>query len=146
MREIGKIVVHCTDSEYGDVEAIRSWHLQRGWDDIGYHFVIGNAYPTYADLKNRRPNPAHDGAILEGRDIQHIGAHCRGHNYDSIGVALVGVNTFSKAQLQSLVNLLKLLMQQYHIGLERVYGHYELDGRKSCPNIDMEYFRKEIYQ
>lgn len=143
-REIRKIIIHCTDSEWGDVEAVRSWHQSRGWDDIGYHFLIGNAYPQYENIKQRKPQPDHDGAILEGRKINHIGAHTLGQNLDSIGIALVGVNTFSKAQIVSLVNLLKLLLNRYHLQKKDVYGHYEFDSRKSCPNLDMKWLREEI--
>jgi hypothetical protein len=43
MREIEHIVVHCADT-YADmnigVEQIRKWHLKRGWNDVGYHYVI----------------------------------------------------------------------------------------------------------
>ncbi|APF20384.1 N-acetylmuramoyl-L-alanine amidase family 2 [Caldithrix abyssi DSM 13497] len=144
MRPIRKIIIHCTDSEWGNVQAIDAWHKQRGWDGIGYHFLIGNVYPEYQNIKNLHPVPEHDGLILEGRPIEKMGAHCRGHNYDSIGVALVGVKTFSKAQLYSLINLLKLLMKQFQIDVDQIYGHYEFDPLKSCPNIDVEWFKKML--
>ncbi len=144
MRTIRKIIVHCTDSNYGDIKTIDRWHKERGFDGIGYHFLIYNTLPDYSSYKNRKPVPENDGLIMEGRDLQKIGAHCRGHNFDSIGVALVGVNTFSKAQIFSLVNLVKLLMKQFGVGKNNVLGHYELNPAKSCPNIDMEYFREKI--
>jgi N-acetylmuramoyl-L-alanine amidase len=57
MRKINLIVIHCSDTyarmDIG-VNEIRQWHLQRGFNDIGYHYVI------------RR-----DGAIEQGRRIQH---------------------------------------------------------------------------
>jgi len=145
MRPIRKIIIHCTDSEWGNIEIIDSWHRARGWDEIGYHFLVGNAYPTYLNLKNRRPQMEHDGMILEGRPIEKMGAHCRGHNLDSIGIALIGINTFSKSQIKSLVQLIKFLMKQYELQITDVYGHYEFDARKSCPNMDMNYFREEIF-
>jgi N-acetylmuramoyl-L-alanine amidase len=47
--------------------------LDRGWSDIGYHFLI------YLD-----------GSLHEGRPIERVGAHCKGHNEGSIGIAYVG--------------------------------------------------------
>ncbi|APF16990.1 N-acetylmuramoyl-L-alanine amidase family 2 [Caldithrix abyssi DSM 13497] len=144
MREIRKIIIHCTDSQWGNVEIIDRWHKERGWDGVGYHYLILNSYPTYRSLKDRRPEPENDGLIKEGRDLEKIGAHCRGHNLDSIGIALVGVNTFSKAQIYSLQKLIKVLLKQFHLSINNVYGHYEFDNRKSCPNLDMEWFREML--
>ena len=45
-RTISKVIVHVSDSAWGDVEAIRRWHIQRGWSDIGYHYVITNGRRT----------------------------------------------------------------------------------------------------
>jgi len=146
MRKINKIIIHNTDSEWGDVEAVNAWHKQRGWEGIGYHFLITNAYPKYQDLKQRMPQPQSDGMIMEGREIWRVGAHTKGHNYDSIGIALVGINTFTKEQINSLVQLLKLLMKEYSISIENVYGHYEFNYGKSCPNISMDYLRLKIFK
>ena len=44
MRQITKIIVHCTATPEGrevDVDEIRKWHVdERGWSDVGYHFHI----------------------------------------------------------------------------------------------------------
>ena len=42
MREIKKIIIHCSDSEFGDAALIDKWHKERGWTGIGYHYVILN--------------------------------------------------------------------------------------------------------
>ena len=76
MRAIHKIIIHCTATREGDdisVDTIRRWHLARGWSDVGYHYVI--------DIK---------GNINAGRPIELMGAHCKGQNKYSIGVAYVG--------------------------------------------------------
>jgi len=143
-RPIRKIIVHNTDSNWGDVEAVDAWHKQRGWDGIGYHFLITNAYPKYENLKLRKPDLEADGMILEGRELHKIGAHTKGHNYDSVGIALVGTDVFSKMQIYSLQQLLKLLMKQFNLTVYDIYGHYEFNHGKSCPNINMDYFRLEI--
>ena len=46
---------------------------ERGWTDIGYHFVI---------------DPA--GTIYEGRDIRVRGAHVEGANTGKVGLLLLG--------------------------------------------------------
>ena len=66
MRRIDQIIVHCTATPAGretSVDEIRRWHLERGFSDIGYHFVIGL-----------------DGCIEDGRPLVKIGAHCKGKN------------------------------------------------------------------
>ncbi|MCK5613780.1 N-acetylmuramoyl-L-alanine amidase, partial [Candidatus Pacearchaeota archaeon] len=91
-----------------------------------------------------------NGAIEIGRPIdgdmivesEEKGAHAYGYNSDSIGVCLVGKERFSPAQLSTLFDLVSDLMVKFEIGPENVVGHYELDPRKSCPNIDMDAFRK----
>ena len=44
MRQINKIIVHCSATREGQdisVDTIRKWHVEgRGWSDIGYHFYI----------------------------------------------------------------------------------------------------------
>ena len=50
MREINKIIVHCSATREGEnfeVAEIRKWHLARGFNDIGYHFP-----PTENKWKN----------------------------------------------------------------------------------------------
>ena len=76
MRKISEIIVHCSaTSEMRDFGAkdIDLWHKAQGWDCIGYHYVVRI-----------------DGTIEEGRPVERIGAHCKGHNAYSIGVCYVG--------------------------------------------------------
>ena len=77
MREITKIIVHCTATPEGrevDVEEIRKWHTEeRGWSDVGYHFHIKL-----------------DGTLQEARPIERTGAHCAGQNFCSIGISYAG--------------------------------------------------------
>ena len=75
-RTIKELIVHCSATPEGkdySVNTIRQWHLQRGFSDIGYHYVIYR-----------------DGSIHTGRDESIIGAHCTGHNANSIGVCYIG--------------------------------------------------------
>ena len=53
MRKINEIIVHCSATPEGKdftVQQIRQWHLQRGFSDIGYHYVVyrdGKAGTSY---------------------------------------------------------------------------------------------------
>jgi N-acetyl-anhydromuramyl-L-alanine amidase AmpD len=136
------IVVHCSatgpDADIGAADIAR-WHRQRGFDTIGYHFVI------------RR-----NGTRETGRPENTVGAHVRGHNLNSIGVCLAGGtnaagkpdNNFTAAQFASLEALLNELRGRYRKA--RICGHRDLspdkneDGKitpnefiKACPSFDV---------
>jgi hypothetical protein len=117
MREITKHIVHCSDSEVGDVALIRQWHLARGWSDIGYHFVI------------RR-----DGEVEVGRMLDVVGAHCQGQNADSVGTCLVGVKDFLPGQFAALKRI-HAMLGSMSPGL-KVFNHCEFNHDKTCPNFD----------
>jgi N-acetyl-anhydromuramyl-L-alanine amidase AmpD len=76
-RMITEIIIHCTATPEGQdatVEQIRADHIKnRGFADIGYHYVVYR-----------------NGHVIEGRDVDKIGAHCTNHNAHSIGIAYVG--------------------------------------------------------
>ena len=130
MRAIHKIIIHCTATREGDdisVDTIRRWHLARGWSDCGYHYVI--------DIK---------GNINAGRPIELIGAHCRGENKYSIGVAYVGgveadgvtpKDTRTKAQKDSIIRLVKKLKGCYPD--VSIHGHNEFSN-KACPSYNVQ--------
>lgn len=128
MRQIDKIIVHCTDTPAGrpvSVEQVRDWHVRgNGWADIGYHYLIGL-----------------DGTVSPGRDEQTPGAHCKGHNARSIGVCYVGgrgdngrpEDTRTPAQKAALLGLLRTLRRKYPQA--RIYGHRDFSA-KACPCFD----------
>ncbi len=128
MREITKVIVHCAATPEGrDVktEEIKRWHTEeRGWSDIGYHWVV--------EL---------DGSINEGRSEDINGAHCRGHNSDSIGICYVGgsdsegnpKDTRTEGQTDALVTLIKEILDR-HPDAE-VFGHRDFSS-KACPSFD----------
>tara|TARA_R110000868_G_scaffold238717_2_gene493182 strand:+ start:3185 stop:3580 length:396 start_codon:yes stop_codon:yes gene_type:complete len=130
MRKINLIIVHCSDSDinmHDDVSVIRQWHLERGFDDTGYHFYIKRS-----------------GKIQFGRKVQKIGAHTKGHNKSSIGVCLGGKYVFTKNQKAALVNLLRTLLHTYDLKPHDILGHNEFNKNKTCPNIEMDEIRRKL--
>lgn len=141
MREINKIIVHCSDSDFGDAATIDHWHKERGWDGIGYHYVITNG--IIQPHTNYRLE--HDGLIQVGRNIEKQGAHCRGENKTSIGICLIGRHHFTAKQLYiALPNLLFYYMRKYGIDDSQVFGHRDFNKNKTCPNIDTALIRMQI--
>ncbi len=129
------IVVHHSATPHGSAAEFHQAHLNRGWDELGYHFVIGNG------------TGSSDGEIEVGSRWykQKHGAHCRTagnyHNEHGIGICLVG--NFERAQptprqLASLEKLIRFLMAQCHIPARRVIGHREAPGASTaCPGRNM---------
>lgn len=140
MRPISKIIVHCTATREGapiSLDTVRRWHLERGWSDIGYHYLI-----------------LLDGTIEVGRPEEIQGAHVRGYNRDSIGVSYVGgldrnltpKDTRTQDQKDSLHNLLSNLMASYKDAT--LHGHNEFSN-KACPSFEVskEYdYIKKLYE
>src|SRR5512138_2830781 len=100
------IIIHCSDSDWGSTNEIRKWHLQNGWRDIGYHFVIMNGKPlTTFSL------PCLNGSIDMGRTLDgdnfiepdEVGAHALGYNDKSIGICGIAKKTWTKSQIASLI-------------------------------------------
>ena len=108
------------------VEDIDRWHRQRGFNGIGYHFVIYR-----------------DGSIHAGRSKRQIGAHCKGHNTISIGICYIGglstngkpKDTRTAAQKASLRALVEQLQEEFP--LATVHGHNEF-AAKACPCFDVQ--------
>ena len=134
MRKINLIIVHCSATPEGKdftVDDITRWHKARGFKTIGYHFVIYR-----------------DGSIHKGRPVSEEGAHCVGHNANSIGVCYIGglaadgktpKDTRTDAQKLSLRNLLSQLKKSYP-GVA-IRGHRDF-AATACPSLDAT---KEYY-
>ena len=115
MRNIRKIIVHCTATPKGrdvSVEEIDRWHKARGFRCIGYHYVV------------------------------EIGAHCTGQNRNSIGIVYVGglsedgkrpMDTRTQDQKVALVRTIAELKRKYPGAM--VHSHYEF-AAKACPCFD----------
>ena len=143
MRKINKIIVHCSDSSWGNAAEIDKWHKEFGWKGIGYHYVIlnGNIHPrVFAE--------EFDGALELGRPVEEQGAHVKGMNEDTIGVCLIGIDIFSKKQKSMLNKLLYSLCREYELSRKDILGHYETPTGaaqgKTCPNINMKSYRRKL--
>jgi hypothetical protein len=142
---IENIILHCSDSEWGDVPTIREWHVTgNGWRDIGYNIVI---------LNGNGPNGSEnvDGKIDMGRgldfditlDRSEKAAHTLGYNHNSIGVCLIGKKKFTYKQIESFI-LFGKMWKRIKPDI-KIYGHYEMtESGKTCPNIDMDLMREAI--
>ena len=127
-RVINEIIVHCSATPEGKdytLDTIRQWHRQRGFSDIGYHYVI---HP--------------DGTVEEGRDVNIAGAHCSGHNSKSIGICYIGgmtadnkkaKDTRTEEQRKSLKALLMAMRKLYPQA--KIHGHRDF-AAKACPSFD----------
>lgn len=127
-RKITEIIVHCSATAEGKdftIADITRWHKQRGFSTIGYHYVVYR-----------------DGSVHNGRDIDVSGAHCTGHNANSIGVCYIGgcaadnltpKDTRTSAQKESLLKLLKKLRTLYPKA--KIHGHRDF-ANKACPSFD----------
>ena len=141
MRPIKNLIVHCSDSGFGDAALIRKWHKEeRGWSDIGYHHVILNGRRRSVNTYKFED----DGLLEAGRAESLIGSHAEGLNATSIGVCLIGKAEFTVAQFKTLAMLLRTLRAQYPETL--IFGHCSADAfggmarGKTCPNFDVAGF------
>jgi len=133
MRTINKIIVHCSATQEGrdlDAAEINKWHLKRGWNGIGYHYVV-----------------LLDGVIEYGRSIYKQGAHVKGENEGSIGICYIGgvesergsngkwiaKDTRTPEQKESLIHVLKTIKAMYPDAI--IYSHNEF-ANKACPSFD----------
>ena len=127
MRHVKRIILHCTatepDQDIGVAE-VRRWHTSEplNWTDIGYHYLIRL-----------------DGKIERGRPVNLIGAHTKGHNHDSVGIAYAGgikhgdpFDTMNACQERCLLDLIFALRLVF--GDIPVRGHNEY-STKACPSF-----------
>ena len=148
MRHINEIIIHTTATRpdwmkghgtLAKVQEIARWHTQeRGWKAIGYNFLIDR-----------------DGTVANGRPVEQVGAHTKGHNANSIGIALMGgfggaaddmfADHYTPAQDKALRKLIADL-QMAHPEIVRVSGHNQ-HAAKACPCfIVAEWMKSGIVQ
>ena len=138
MRHIDEIIIHCTatrpewmaeSSTAQKVAEVRRWHVEGNkWNDIGYHYLIDR-----------------DGTVVRGRHPDVAGAHTKGHNANSLGVALFGgfgsaasdsfTDHYTSEQAIALHNLIDELKSQ-NPDIKKVSGHNQYSS-KACPGFNV---------
>lgn len=122
---LNTIVVHHTARPLTDgPPEIQRLHMdQKGYADIGYHFIIDE-----------------NGQIYEGRSINVRGAHTGGHNTGTVGAAFMGnfeEMTPTDAQIESFKNLARGLKNDFKI--THLAGHRDFQpGVTVCPGENLE--------
>lgn len=125
------IVIHHSGSDKSSPQSMRHWHMQgRGWDELGYHFVIGNGV-NYGD-----------GQVFVGArwNQQKHGAHCKTpdnhYNDHGVGICLIGdleKHPPTAKQLASLAKLTSFLTGKCNISRNRVLTHGGVTHKTACP-------------
>jgi N-acetyl-anhydromuramyl-L-alanine amidase AmpD len=137
------IVIHHSATDFGGAARFDKGHRAKGWDELGYHFVIGNGSDTRDGLVEVGPRWTE----------QRHGAHCRSpedyYNEHGIGICLVGnfdEGPPSPAQQRSLTKLVRYLCRTYGIPANRVYTHGGVTHQTRCPgsHFDLKALRKSI--
>lgn len=123
------IIIHHSATPTGGAMAFDKMHRAKGWDELGYDFVIGNGTDTG------------DGQVEVGSRWvkQKIGAHAKTpdnrFNEYGVGICLVGnfdINRPSAKQMKSVEKLCAFLMDRYHIPASNIYGHGQTKST-DCP-------------
>jgi hypothetical protein len=114
------IIIHHSATTTGGAAAFDKMHRAKGWDELGYDFVIGNGTDTA------------NGQIEVGPrwTKQKIGAHAKtpDNHFNEFGIGICMVGNFevekpTPQQMQSLEKLISYLMVTYHISPDHILGH-----------------------
>lgn len=82
------------------VRLIQSFHIEsRGWYDIGYNFLVGG-----------------DGSAYYGRGWDYEGAHTKGYNKYSVGIAFIGTFNNEAPPKQQVEACEKIIAQGVRLG------------------------------
>lgn len=121
-RKVNKVFIHCSanDNEdyYGDYlrKEVHKWHVEeKGWDDIGYHFLIDKL-----------------GRVLKGRPLEKTPAAQKGHNTGTIAIMVHGYRSFTGESMNALRRLCRAINEEYR-GEITFHGHSEVDPGRECP-------------
>lgn len=135
------IVIHHSATEEGCAAVFDRFHRGKGWDELGYHFVIPNG----------KGGP--DGSVEVGSRwrCQKWGSHTGGtpdNEYNNLGIGICVVGDWSRslptpAQLAGLRQLVLHLARTYRIPLRNIIGHRDAPGAKTaCPG---DAFHKHLH-
>lgn len=129
------IVIHHSATPDGGAARFDKAHKAKGWDELGYHFVIGNGTDTP------------DGMIEVGSrwSAQKHGAHAKtpDNRYNDYGIGICLVGNFdltrpTEKQMASLVRLVTYLADEYRIPTSNILGHSMTGKSTDCPGKFMD--------
>lgn len=138
MGAVNRVTIHHSAMYFRDtrpttcgaqIHMIQRDHMSnRGYGDIGYHYLI---------------DPS--GRIWQGRDLRYQGAHASGsNNVGNVGICLLGNFVKGKkghgpttAQVQAMRQLVGAVMKRYRFGPDAVYCHSDFKVTE-CPGALME--------
>ena len=123
-----EIILHHAEASRASVEDVNSWHIERGWAGIGYHYYVRK-----------------DGTIWRGRPEWAVGAHAVGHNDRSIGICCEGAymtETMPAAQLSALKGLICDIMSRY--GNLELLRHKDVNST-DCPGVNFPWAEVQKY-
>jgi hypothetical protein len=126
------LIHHSAFYENNDLETlleVQAAHRnQRGWADIGYHFLIGK-----------------NGLIYEGRDWHVRGTHVETYNSGSLGICLLG-NFMSQdptiAQLDSTLALIN--WEAERLTLSHIASHRDFNPLTECPGDNLYFYLEQF--
>ncbi|KAJ4918321.1 hypothetical protein JOQ06_026366 [Pogonophryne albipinna] len=134
-----RVIIHHTDTPscssrsecVSRVASIQDWHMtERKWDDIGYNFLV-----------------AADGTVFEGRGWGAVGAHAKGNNHDSLGIAFIGNFKSEAPNCEALASVKQLLQFGVSEGFIKpqfgLCGHRDV-GTTECPGEKLYGVLKEL--
>ncbi len=130
-RPVSRVFLHRSWSDHlhhDDISVIREWHLKRGFDDVGYHFLV-----TF-DGKVQRGRSPRAPARSPGR------AQPRHHRHLPSGGQDGATTAFTAAQFDALRDLCAATIDAAYGGKVTFHGHQEVANR-ACPVFD---YRREL--
>jgi len=107
-----------------ELKNIQRYHMDaNGWSDIGYNILIDRW-----------------GRVWEGRGLRRVGAHTKGYNTNTLGVAFMG--NYSNIELTArqirAFNELLVKLKAHGVRLEYTKGHRQMPAQATaCPGVNV---------
>lgn len=126
------IIIHHSATDMGNSQQFYLAHKKRGWETVGYHFIIDNG-SCGKDEGQIETSP---------RWIKQMnGAHCKAGSMNERGIGICLVGNFSQEkvsshQMNSLILLVNELRSFYKIPKSNIIGHGQVSGAQTeCPGL-----------
>jgi len=139
-----EIILHCSDSTFGNAALITTWHIKRGFDNIGYHKVVLNGYITqyiYNSINDGRIETGRYYGIINNKFIVQEGAHTLGHN-SNIGICLIGKGSYTSNQINSLITDIKQIIFESNYTITAIKQHSDYSKEKPfCAGLKPDFMK-----